>query len=107
YDEAKRFSESMTMAYQRYHGVKTHIIRIFNTYGERMRLNDGRVLPNFMCQAVRGEPLTVYGDGKQTRSFQYVSDLVEGIWRPLHADTHDPVNIGNPEEITILQFAEE
>lgn len=107
YDEAKRFSESMTMAYQRYHGVKTHIIRIFNTYGERMRLNDGRVLPNFMCQAVRGEPLTVYGDGKQTRSFQYVSDLVEGIWRLLKTDYHEPVNLGNPSEITVQQFAEE
>ena len=107
YDEAKRFSESMTMAYNRTHGVNTHIIRIFNTYGERMRLNDGRVLPNFMCQAVLGQPLTVYGDGKQTRSFQYVSDLVEGIWRLLKTDFHDPVNLGNPSEITVMQFAEE
>ncbi len=107
YDEAKRFAESMTMAYHRIHGVNTHIVRIFNTYGERMRLNDGRVLPNFMYQALRGEPLTVYGDGKQTRSFQYVSDLVEGVYRLLQTDFHDPVNIGNPAEITILQFAEE
>src|SRR5262249_46822182 len=94
YDEAKRFAESMTMAYLRSHGLNTHIIRIFNTYGERMRLNDGRVLPNFMCQAVLGQPLTVYGDGKQTRSFQYVSDLVEGIYRLLQTDYHDPVNLG-------------
>jgi dTDP-glucose 4,6-dehydratase len=107
YDEAKRFAESMTMAYNRYHGLNTHIVRIFNTYGERMRLNDGRVLPNFICQALRGEPLTVYGDGKQTRSFQYVSDLVEGIVRLLKTDFHDPVNLGNPVEITVLQFAEE
>src|SRR4051795_10420733 len=89
YDEAKRFSESMTMAYHRVHKVNTHIVRIFNTYGERMRLNDGRVLPNFMYQALMGESLTVYGDGKQTRSFQYVSDLVEGIWRLLHTDYHE------------------
>ncbi len=107
YDEAKRFSESMTMAYHRVHGVNTHIVRIFNTYGERMRLNDGRVLPNFMYQALMGEPLTVYGDGKQTRSFQYASDLVEGIFRLLFTEHHDPVNIGNPAEITILEFAEE
>ena len=107
YDEAKRFSESMTMAYHRVHGVDTKIVRIFNTYGERMRLNDGRVLPNFMYQALMGEPLTVYGDGNQTRSFQYVSDLVEGIWRLLRSSEHDPVNIGNPAEITIRQFAEE
>jgi dTDP-glucose 4,6-dehydratase len=107
YDEAKRYAESLTMAYHRYHGVDTKIIRIFNTYGERMRLNDGRVLPNFMYQALRGEPLTVYGDGKQTRSFQYVSDLVEGIWRLLAVDFHEPVNLGNPAEITILEFAEE
>ena len=107
YDEAKRFAESMTMAYHRVHGVNTHIVRIFNTYAERMRLNDGRVLPNFMYQALMGEPLTVYGDGKQTRSFQYVSDLVEGIYRLLFTGVHDPVNIGNPAEITILQFAEE
>ncbi|VTT98029.1 nad-dependent epimerase dehydratase : NAD-dependent epimerase/dehydratase OS=Rhodothermus marinus (strain ATCC 43812 / DSM 4252 / R-10) GN=Rmar_1858 PE=4 SV=1: Epimerase [Gemmataceae bacterium] len=107
YDEAKRFSESMTMAYHRVHGVSTHIVRIFNTYGERMRLNDGRVLPNFMYQALTGQPITVYGDGKQTRSFQYVSDLVEGVVRLLATDDPNPVNIGNPAEITILQFAEE
>ena len=107
YDEAKRFAESITMAYHRVHGVDTRIIRIFNTYGESMRLNDGRVLPNFMYQALMGQPLTVYGDGKQTRSFQYVSDLVEGIWRLLQKDYHDPVNLGNPAEITILEFAEE
>src|SRR5687767_10231366 len=107
YDEAKRFAESMTMAYHRVHGVDTKIVRIFNTYGERMRLNDGRVLPNFMHQALVGEPITVYGDGLQTRSFQYVSDLVEGVWRLLKTDHHEPVNIGNPAEITILQFAEE
>ncbi|MDY3562538.1 SDR family oxidoreductase [Gemmata sp. JC673] len=107
YDEAKRFAESITMAYHRVHGVNTHIIRIFNTYGERMRLNDGRVLPNFMYQALMGESITVYGKGDQTRSFQYVSDLVEGIWRLLPTDHHDPVNLGNPAEITILEFAEE
>jgi dTDP-glucose 4,6-dehydratase len=107
YDEAKRFAESMTMAYHRVHNVNTHIVRIFNTYGERMRLNDGRVLPNFMYQALKGEPITVYGDGKQTRSFQYVSDLVEGIFRLLSTDFHEPVNVGNPAEITILEFAEE
>ena len=107
YDEAKRFAEAMTMGYCRYHGVNTHIIRIFNTYGERMRLDDGRVLPNFMGQALRGEPLTIYGDGSQTRSFCYVSDLVEGIWRLLQTDFHEPVNLGNPAEITIKQFAEE
>lgn len=107
YDEAKRFAESITMAYHRVHGVNTKIVRIFNTYGERMRLNDGRVLPNFMYQALVGEPITVYGDGKQTRSFCYVSDLVEGIYRLLNIDYHEPVNLGNPAEITILQFAEE
>ncbi len=107
YDEAKRFAESITMAYHRAHGVNTHIIRIFNSYGERMRLNDGRVLPNFMYQALMGEPLTVYGTGDQTRSFQYVSDLVEGIWRLLPLDYPEPVNLGNPAEITILEFAEE
>jgi dTDP-glucose 4,6-dehydratase len=107
YDEAKRFAESMTMAYHRVHGVDTKIVRIFNTYGERMRLNDGRVLPNFMYQALMGEPITVYGDGKQTRSFQYVSDLVEGVFRLLFTNYHEPVNIGNPAEITILEFAEE
>jgi dTDP-glucose 4,6-dehydratase len=107
YDEAKRFAESMTMAYHRVHNLNTHIVRIFNTYGPRMRLNDGRVLPNFMYQALRGEPITVYGDGKQTRSFCYVSDLVEGIFRLLFTDFHDPVNLGNPAEITILEFAQE
>lgn len=106
YDEAKRFAEAMTMAYHRYHGVDTRIVRIFNTYGPRMRLGDGRVVPNFIAQALRGEPLTVYGDGSQTRSFCYVSDLVEGIYRLLHSDETDPVNIGNPSEMTILQFAE-
>jgi dTDP-glucose 4,6-dehydratase len=107
YDEAKRFSEAMTMAYHREHGVNSHIVRIFNTYGERMRLDDGRVLPNFVGQALRGEPLTVYGEGKQTRSFCYVSDLVDGIYRLLHSDYHLPVNLGNPSEITIREFAEE
>jgi dTDP-glucose 4,6-dehydratase len=107
YDEAKRFMEAMTMAYHRYHGVETRIIRIFNTYGPRMRLDDGRALPAFVGQALRGEDLTVYGDGSQTRSFCYVSDLVEGIYRLLLSDTAEPVNIGNPSEITILQFAQE
>lgn len=107
YDEAKRFAEAMTMAYHRYHNVNTHIVRIFNTYGPRMRLDDGRVLPNFMGQALRGEPLTVYGDGSQTRSFCYVDDLVEGIFRLLFTDFHDPVNLGNPNEVTILEFAKE
>jgi len=106
YDEAKRFSEAITMAYHRYHGVDTRLVRIFNTYGPRMRLNDGRALPNFLYQALVGEPITVYGDGKQTRSFCYVSDLIEGIYRLLESDEHDPVNIGNPNEITILEFAE-
>jgi dTDP-glucose 4,6-dehydratase len=107
YDEAKRFAEAITMAYHRYHGVQTRIVRIFNTYGPRMRLDDGRALPAFMGQALRGEPITVYGDGSQTRSFQYVDDLVEGIWRLLHSDEAEPVNIGNPDEITIKEFAEE
>jgi len=107
YDEAKRFAEAMTMAYHRQHGINTHIVRIFNTYGERMRLDDGRVLPNFMGQALRGEPLTVYGDGSQTRSFCYVTDLVEGIYSLLFTDFHEPVNLGNPDEITILEFANE
>lgn len=105
YDEAKRFAEAMTMAYHRYHGLQTRIVRIFNTYGPRMRLRDGRVVPNFIAQALRGEPLTVYGNGSQTRSFQYVSDLVEGIYRLLLSDEVLPVNIGNPREMTILQFA--
>ncbi len=107
YDEAKRFAEAMTMAYYRTHGVNSHIIRIFNTYGPRMRLDDGRVLPNFMGQALRGEPLTVYGQGSQTRSFCYVDDLVEGIYRLLSTDFHEPVNLGNPNEVTILEFAQE
>jgi dTDP-glucose 4,6-dehydratase len=106
YDEAKRYAEAMTMAYHRYHGLNTHIVRIFNTYGPRMRLNDGRALPNFLYQALVGEPITVYGDGTQTRSFCYVSDLLEGIYRLLESDEHEPTNIGNPQEITILQFAE-
>ena len=107
YDEAKRFAEAITMAYHRFHGVKTRIVRIFNTYGPRMRLNDGRVLPNFMKQALRGEPITIYGKGEQTRSFCFVSDLVEGIYRLLHADYSLPVNLGNPSEITVSQLAEE
>jgi dTDP-glucose 4,6-dehydratase len=107
YDESKRFAEAIVMAYHRCHHVNTHICRIFNTYGPKMRLDDGRVLPNFMGQALRGEPLTVYGDGSQTRSFCYVDDLVEGIVRLLAADCHEPVNLGNPSEVTILEFARE
>jgi dTDP-glucose 4,6-dehydratase len=107
YDEAKRFAEAMTMAYHRYHGVDVRIVRIFNTYGPRMRLDDGRALPTFMTQALKGEPVTVYGDGSQTRSFQYIDDLVEGIYRLLMSDYVGPVNIGNPEEISILEFAKE
>jgi len=107
YDEAKRFQESITMAYHRFHGLETRIVRIFNTYGPRMRLNDGRVIPAFMGQALRGEDLTVFGDGIQTRSFCYVSDLVEGIYKLLFSDYSYPVNIGNPHEITIKDFAEE
>jgi dTDP-glucose 4,6-dehydratase len=107
YDEAKRFAEAITMAYHRFHGVKTRIVRIFNTYGPRMRLNDGRVLPNFMKQALQGEPITIYGQGDQTRSFCFVSDLVEGIFRLLFADFSQPVNLGNPSEITVLQLARE
>lgn len=107
YDEAKRFQEAITMAYHRFHGVETRIVRIFNTYGERMRLNDGRVLPAFIGQALRGEDFTVFGDGSQTRSFCYVQDLVEGIVRLLHSDYVEPVNIGNPDEISIKDFAEE
>ncbi len=106
YDEAKRFSEAMTMAYCRYHKVDTRIVRIFNTYGPRMRLNDGRALPNFVFQALSGKPLTIYGDGRQTRSFCYVSDLIEGIYKLMLSGEHLPVNIGNPHEITILEFAE-
>ena len=105
YDEAKRFAEAMTMAYHRFHGVETRIVRIFNTYGPRMRLNDGRALPAFMCQALRGEDVSVYGDGSQTRSFCYVDDLVDGLYRLLHSNEVLPVNIGNPKEMTILDFA--
>jgi dTDP-glucose 4,6-dehydratase len=105
YDEAKRFAEAMTMAYHRYHGVDTRIARIFNTYGPRMRLNDGRVVPNFICQALRGEELSIYGDGSQTRSFCYIDDLVEGIFRLLLSPETEPVNLGNPGEFTILEFA--
>ena len=107
YDEAKRFQEAITMAYHNFHGLETRIARIFNTYGPRMRLNDGRVLPAFIGQALRGEDLTVFGDGSQTRSFCYVDDLIEGIVRLLHSDCSDPVNLGNPAEITIDQFAKE
>lgn len=107
YDEAKRFQESMTMAYHRFHGLETRIARIFNTYGPRMRLNDGRVIPAFIGQALRGEDLTVFGNGEQTRSFCYVDDQVEGIFRLLLSDYSDPINIGNPDEITIREFAEE
>lgn len=106
YDEAKRYAEALVMAYHRVHGVDTRIVRIFNTYGPRMRLADGRVVPNFIAQALRGEPLTVYGNGAQTRSFQYVSDLVEGVYRLLLSDFNDPVNIGNPYEMSILEFAQ-
>jgi dTDP-glucose 4,6-dehydratase len=105
YDEAKRFAEALTMAYHRFHGIDTRIVRIFNTYGPRMHLDDGRVVPNFLKQALCSEPLTVYGDGSQTRSFCYVDDLIEGIYRLLLSDEHDPVNIGNPIETTILDFA--
>jgi len=107
YDEAKRFAEAITMAYHRYHGIDTGIARIFNTYGSRMRLNDGRALPTFFRQAMKNEPITVFGDGSQTRSFTYVDDLVEGIYRLAMSDESEPVNIGNPEEITILEFAKE
>lgn len=106
YDEAKRFAEAITMAYHRSHGLETHIVRIFNTYGPRMRLFDGRVVPSFIRQALKGEPITVYGDGSQTRSFCYVSDLIDGIYRLATSDYHEPVNIGNPVEMTVLQFAE-
>ena len=105
YDEAKRFAEALTMAYHRYHGLDTRIVRIFNTYGPRMRMQDGRVVPNFILQALKEEPLTVYGQGEQTRSFQYVDDLVAGIGRLLESAEHYPVNIGNPHEMTVLQFA--
>lgn len=107
YDEAKRFAEAMTMAYHRYHGIETRIVRIFNTYGSRMRIKDGRALPTFMSQALQGKDLTVYGDGSQTRSFTYVDDLVEGIWLLSQSDHAEPVNLGNPQEISILEFAKE
>jgi dTDP-glucose 4,6-dehydratase len=107
YDEAKRFAEAMTMAYHRYHGVDTRIVRIFNTYGPRMRLNDGRAIPAFISQALRGEEITVFGDGRQTRSVCYVDDLIEGLYRLLLSDTHDPVNIGNQDELTMLDLAKE
>jgi dTDP-glucose 4,6-dehydratase len=107
YDEAKRFAEAMTMAYHRFHRIDTRIVRIFNTYGERMRVNDGRVVPAFISQALRNQPLTVFGDGSQTRSFCYVSDLVEGVYRLLMSNETDPVNLGNPNEMTVLQFAQE
>src|SRR6188768_1508958 len=107
YDEAKRFAEAITMAYHRFHGIDTKIVRIFNTYGPRMRLRDGRVVPAFIGEALTGQPITVFGDGSQTRSFCYVSDLIEGIYRLSQSDFHEPVNIGNPREMTIKQFAEE
>lgn len=107
YDEAKRFAEAMTMAYHRYHKLNTHIVRIFNTYGPRMRLRDGRVVPAFIGQALTGQPLTIFGDGSQTRSFCYCSDLIDGIYRLSRSEFHEPVNIGNPREMTIRQFAEE
>jgi len=106
YDEAKRYAEAMTMAYHHVHGLDTRIVRFFNTYGPRMRLDDGRVVPNFVAQALRGEPLTVYGDGSQTRSFGYVDDTIDGVWRLARSDFHEPVNIGNDRESTILEFAE-
>jgi dTDP-glucose 4,6-dehydratase len=107
YDEAKRFAEAITMAYHRHHGVDTRIARIFNTYGPRMRAGDGRVVPAFICQALAGKPLTAFGDGSQTRSFCFVADLIEGIWRLLNSDYVDPMNIGNPAEMTVLEFAKE
>jgi dTDP-glucose 4,6-dehydratase len=107
YDEAKRFAEAITMAYHRHHGVDTRIVRIFNTYGPRMRAGDGRVVPAFICQALADKPLTAFGDGSQTRSFCFVSDLIEGIWRLLNSDHADPMNIGNPSEMTVLEFAKE
>lgn len=106
YDEAKRFAEALTMSYHRFHGIDTHIVRIFNTFGQRMRLDDGRVIPNFIQQALRNEPLTIYGEGKQTRSFCYVEDLIRGIYKLLLSDIHEPVNIGNPNEITMIELAE-
>jgi dTDP-glucose 4,6-dehydratase len=105
YDEAKRFAEAITMAYRRAHGIPTRIVRIFNTFGPRMRFNDGRAIPAFMTQALAGAPVTVFGDGSQTRSFQYIDDLVEGVWRLMGAQVSDPVNIGNPHEMTLLELA--
>ena len=105
YDEAKRFGEAITMAYHRTHGIDTRIVRIFNTFGPRMRANDGRAIPAFMSQALTGAPITVFGDGSQTRSFQYVSDLIEGLWRLMQGPVNDPVNIGNPHEMTLLDLA--
>jgi dTDP-glucose 4,6-dehydratase len=106
YDEAKRFAEAITMAYHRTHGVDTRIVRIFNTFGPRMRVNDGRAIPAFMSQALTGKPVTVFGDGSQTRSFQYIDDLIDGVWRLMNSSVHDPVNIGNPQEMTLLKLAE-
>jgi len=106
YDEAKRFAEAITMAYHRVHGVDTRIVRIFNTYGPRMRLRDGRAIPAFMSQALTNTPVTVFGDGSQTRSFQYITDLIDGVWRLMQSTTNDPVNIGNPNEMTLLALAE-
>ena len=105
YDEAKRFAEAMTMAYHRTHRVDTRIVRIFNSFGPRMRLDDGRAIPAFMTQAIRGEPLTVFGDGSQTRSLQYISDLIDGIWRLMLSSVSEPINIGNPQEMTVLELA--
>ncbi|MDI6839512.1 MAG: SDR family oxidoreductase [bacterium] len=105
YDEAKRFAEAITMAYHRYHGVNCRIARIFNTYGERMRLNDGRVIPNFISQSLKGDNLTIYGDGTQTRSFCYVADMIDGIWRLMNTEIHEPVNLGNPVEFTVIELA--
>ena len=107
YDEAKRFAEAITMAYHRYHGIDTRIARIFNTYGPRMRMNDGRVVPAFLCQALKGEDMTIFGDGTQTRSFCYVSDMIDGIYQLLMSDEVNPVNIGNPKEMSVLEFAQE
>lgn len=106
YDEAKRFAEALTMAYHRYHNIDTRICRIFNTYGERMRINDGRVVPNLLTQAITGQDLTIYGNGLQTRSFCYISDLIDGIWKLMNAKIYNPVNLGNPKELTVLEFAE-
>ncbi|MBC8204202.1 MAG: GDP-mannose 4,6-dehydratase, partial [FCB group bacterium] len=106
YDEAKRFAEAITMAYHRFHGVNTRIVRIFNTYGPRMRMDDGRVVPTLLCQALRGKKLSIFGDGRQTRSFCYISDLIEGIIRVMHSNIHEPINLGNPREMTIMELAD-